>query len=428
MNESGSPYEQTRGRMVLEQLLSLSPAERVSQLSNLLRPMVAAALGAAEDEVPVDAPFAQLNEAWADPRQVYASISGSVQGLIARPLYMWEFMRWPYRVGPIGSIRELAEHLSTELVIPVPEAPYADPYQGSSWAWSILALQPDDVSKNRPMVFLLAGPRSGSTLLRVMLARHPELFCGPELHLLPFESMAQRHHLLAQEGYLWMESGLAQTLAEVERLTPDQGERRVQQLIEDDVSIQEVYRILQGQLGERLLIDKSPSYTIHRTWLLRAEDLFEEPKYLYLARHPCAATESFVRIRFHWLIGNHFGAWDANPWLFAEKCWAVHNRNAIDFLGAIASQRQHWVRYEDLVTDPDVVMKRVCDFLAIPFDDAVLSPYKGISTTFELGDPNLLAHRGVDPTLATAWKRNPPPQQLSSFTKNVATELGYVLD
>src|SRR5690606_29517854 len=38
-------------------------------------------------------------------------------------------------------------------------------------------------------VFILCSPRSGSTLLRVMLAGHPDLFAPPELHLLHHRSM-----------------------------------------------------------------------------------------------------------------------------------------------------------------------------------------------------------------------------------------------
>ena len=45
--------------------------------------------------------------------------------------------------------------------------------------------------KNRRMVFLHSSPRSGSTLLRVMLAGHPDLFCPPELDILPFERMGE---------------------------------------------------------------------------------------------------------------------------------------------------------------------------------------------------------------------------------------------
>jgi hypothetical protein len=100
----------------------------------------------------------------------------------------------------------------------------------------------------------------------------------------------------------------------------------------------------------------------------------------------------------------------------------------MDFLRGIADGRQHWVRYEDLVGDPEATMQQICGFLGIPFDDAVLHPYQGIRATFELGDPNLLAHAGIDPALATAWEKNPPPQRLSPFTKDVAAELGYTVD
>ncbi|MEH1949605.1 MAG: phosphopantetheine-binding protein [Nostoc sp.] len=42
------------------------------------------------------------------------------------------------------------------------------------------------------IIFILSSPRSGSTLLRVMLAGHPSLFSPPELHLLPFNTMRER--------------------------------------------------------------------------------------------------------------------------------------------------------------------------------------------------------------------------------------------
>src|SRR3979409_2802780 len=46
--------------------------------------------------------------------------------------------------------------------------------------------------KNRRAVLVLSPPRSGSTLLRVMLGGHPELFAPPELELLAFSTLAER--------------------------------------------------------------------------------------------------------------------------------------------------------------------------------------------------------------------------------------------
>jgi hypothetical protein len=40
------------------------------------------------------------------------------------------------------------------------------------------------------IAFVVGAPRSGTTLLRVMLAGHPDLFVPPEMILAPFETMA----------------------------------------------------------------------------------------------------------------------------------------------------------------------------------------------------------------------------------------------
>lgn len=49
--------------------------------------------------------------------------------------------------------------------------------------------KPDHKNPN-PIAFILSSPRSGSTLLRVMLAGHPGLYSPPELHLLPLRLWA----------------------------------------------------------------------------------------------------------------------------------------------------------------------------------------------------------------------------------------------
>ncbi len=46
--------------------------------------------------------------------------------------------------------------------------------------------------RTRRALFVLSPPRSGSTLLRVMLGGHPRLFAPPELELLEFDTLAER--------------------------------------------------------------------------------------------------------------------------------------------------------------------------------------------------------------------------------------------
>src|SRR5262249_31795750 len=53
--------------------------------------------------------------------------------------------------------------------------------------------------KNPHAIFILSPPRSGSTLSRVMLGGHPQLFAPPELQLLNFNTLAERKAVLSTE-------------------------------------------------------------------------------------------------------------------------------------------------------------------------------------------------------------------------------------
>ncbi|HEX9943146.1 MAG TPA: amino acid adenylation domain-containing protein, partial [Thermoanaerobaculia bacterium] len=61
-----------------------------------------------------------------------------------------------------------------------------------------------EMEKNPPAVFVLSPPRSGSTLLRVMLGGHPGLFAPPELELLSFDTLAERKAAFPGRDSFWL--------------------------------------------------------------------------------------------------------------------------------------------------------------------------------------------------------------------------------
>jgi hypothetical protein len=404
----------------------MSIPERTLQLAELIRSKIAQTFNLAESEVALDTPFAVFNSEWENMELVRQVLKDLIEEKLAKRLFLWELFPYPRENGPRNTIEQLATYLAEDMEIPPPETTFTDPYEGGNWAWGLPAPQPYEAERNPSMAFILSTVRSGSTLLRIMLAGHPNLFSPPEPYLLLFEKMAERKHKLNQLGYYWAQRGLHAAFAQLENLTPEQVQQRIGQLEADDMSIQQVYQLLQQLTRDRLLIDKTPTYTMHPAWLRRAEDLFDGAKYLHLVRHPCAVIESLVRMRFHGrLLGNHWGCWDENPWLFAEKWWAITYHNTLQFLKEVDKQRQHLVYFEDLVTNPQSVMTDICDFLCIPFNAKVLEPYQGERMSGGIGDPNFLTRNRIDSTLATDWQQNRPPQQLSEFTQQIAIELGY---
>ncbi|MGH7929984.1 MAG: sulfotransferase, partial [Candidatus Binatia bacterium] len=68
--------------------------------------------------------------------------------------------------------------------------------------------------KHTSAVFILSPPRSGSTLLRVMLAGHARLFAPQELELLSFDTLQDRKATFSGRNSFWLE-GTIRALMEI---------------------------------------------------------------------------------------------------------------------------------------------------------------------------------------------------------------------
>ena len=293
------------------------------------------------------------------------------------------------------------------------------------------AAAPRLLTQNPPAVFVLAPPRSGSTLLRVMLAGHPRLFAPPELELLSFDSMAERDAVFSGRLSFWRE-GLVRAVMAARGLDAGEAERAVAALAARDAPTREVYRWLQQALGERLLVDKTPSYALDGAALERAEAWFDGPRYLHLVRHPCGVVHSFVEARLDEVLWRPAPEHERRE--LAELLWLASHRNVLRFLAGVPPERAHRVLYEDLVRRPREVMAGVCRFLGLDFDDATTRPYDGAprrmtdgprAESRPLGDVKLLAHPGVDAAAADRWRGRLSPESLGEPTRALAAELGY---
>ena len=412
-------------REIFTTLLQMSSAQRQEFLTSYLRDSMAAILHIKSEKIhPTDS----LLDLGLDSLMVMEAID-RLKGDLQLMLYPREFYERP-------KIRSLAKYLVTEF-----ERSHLKTNSGEQEKSSLSSTVPVSFSspspaesvtlrkgkKLLPTAFILSSPRSGSTLLRVMLAGHSALFSPPELHLLPFNTMGQRQQQL---GVSHLADGLQRAFMELKGIDPAASQKLVEQLIADDISIYEVYAMLQDLADSRLLIDKSPTYGMERGTLDRAEELFDNAKYIHLIRHPYAVIESFARMRMDKLIGVD----QADPYEVAESIWMNSNQNIRDFCAQIDNDRHYLVQYEELVSQPEQVMRNLCEFLAIPFDPVLLQPYQGTrmtdgvySKSMSLGDPNFLQHKQIDAKLAESWKEIKLPRQLGGLSTQLAMNLGYQL-
>jgi len=284
------------------------------------------------------------------------------------------------------------------------------------------------VSARSPeIVFVLSTPRAGSTLLRVMLAGHSRIFSPPELHLLQFDSMRQRHEALAGTH---LDEGLLRAVKELLSLDAIATRGLLNDWVEQDLPIQSVYASLMAMARGRVLVDKSPSYGSSLETLKRGDALFDRGRYIHLVRHPYAVIESFVRLR----MDRGAGAEEVDAYAVAERVWTTSNRNILGFLEGVDQSRWLRVFYEDLVQVPEPVMREVCAFLDLGFEETTLTPYEGNRMTDgvdarsrPLADPNFLSHTSIEPHLATVWRTVCLPRPIGNESRRIARALRYVL-
>lgn len=299
------------------------------------------------------------------------------------------------------------------------------------WVWGDASQWAPPAEKNPSnIVHVLGVPRSGSTLLRVMLDGHSQLFSPPELMLLLFHRMGERRRLTEQYGYDWARRGLLQALS---GLLEDEAaaQREIDAWEAADAEISDVFKRLQSLCAPSLLVNKTPSDIARLANLEYADAMFDGARYLHLVRHPCAVIESFVRMDLQGLMGQHFGIWDDDPHRMGAEVWAQWNENAMA-LGERVGDRYTRVNYESIVREPASEMRKICEFLRVPFEDAVLRPYDGDRATVDasgqatLGDWNLSQHKAIDPAEADKW-RGAGSIDLSEHARAVAARLGYTV-
>ena len=169
-------------------------------------------------------------------------------------------------------------------------------------------------------------------------------------------------------------------------------------------------------------MDKTPTYALSPATLRRAEEMFEEPRYVFLVRHPIASIESIVRNRL-----DRVRRVDGDSHAVAETYWTRTYENLAAHRERVGEGRCHVVRYEDVVRAPEPALRALLAFLNVPFDDAVLDPYGKGRMIAGPGDPHLFERGAIDPALAEAWRDVRLPRPVRAKCAALARSFDYEL-
>lgn len=285
-------------------------------------------------------------------------------------------------------------------------------------------------AKNPPAIFILAPPRSGTTLLRVMLGGHPSLFAPPELQLLYFDTLAERKAMFSDRHAFWQE-GVIRALMQIKNCDAERARIIMDGYEKEGLTTKAFYHIIQRWLGDRTLVDKTPFYALDLNVLKRAEDYFHEALYIHLLRHPQGMIRSFEEARIDQVFWypHHFSVRE-----LAELVWLVSHQNILEFFKTIPSARKIQIKFEDLVRRPRAIAEEACQFLGLRFHPEMLRPHGDNKSRMTdglngvprmLGDLNFHSHMKIDSSVADRWTDGQVAPILADMTMEMAEHFGY---
>ncbi|MDQ2910305.1 MAG: sulfotransferase [Actinomycetota bacterium] len=277
-----------------------------------------------------------------------------------------------------------------------------------------------------PYVFIVGCPRSGTTLLQRMVDAHPEIAIIHETHWIP--KLFKRRKGVTNEGLVTAE--LLPALLSQGRV-PDLGiePEEVERLIAENDSLSykdlvtALFDLYGDKRGKRLVGDKTPGYTRAIETL---HELWPAAKFVHMirdGRDVCLSAINWHRRADH--FRRRFSTWDEDPITTAALWWRWHvlcGRMGMP-LGA---ERYYELRYEALVDDPEGECTRLCAFLGLRFDEAMLRFHEGHTRS----EPGLSAkHAWLPPTAGLRnWRTEMPSRAIERFETaagDLLDDLGY---
>jgi len=258
------------------------------------------------------------------------------------------------------------------------------------------------VSSDRP-VFVVGCPRSGTTLLSLMLHAHPRIAMPPESRFLisTWRDRDQWADLSTRE----QQRRLARSITRRRSRLDDLGLERkptVRAIMQSPATLGSAFGTVFAEYarlhGKARWGDKRPLYYMEVDVLLR---LFPDAQVVHIVRDPRANIASLKRMP--WWPYDSVGS--AAQWAHAEWC---SRRNA----RRLPADTFHVVRYESLVADPRRVLGELCAFLGEDFAEAMLEP----AEVRDVVPERKTWHANLDSEISTerveAWRERLEPVEI----------------
>lgn len=216
--------------------------------------------------------------------------------------------------------------------------------------------------KQPPMPFIVGSPRSGTTLLRLMLDAHPQLSIPPETGFIAVLAGVEGVNYGSFENFWKLLTGHPNSKA-----SPWPDFHLKKKLVRDALEklhpfdpaegLRVFYRLYAARFKKNRYGDKTPLYARCMTGI---EALLPEARFIHLVRD---GRDAAVSLRKLWFSPGNTLSEQAAFW--RDNVLAAREQG-----GRVKHYLE--VSYENLVRDPEQVLREICHFIELPYSKKML--------------------------------------------------------
>lgn len=232
-------------------------------------------------------------------------------------------------------------------------------------------------------IFVIGNPRSGTTLLRLMLNNHKNIIIPPECGFAIWWYDKYKNWSAADcENEASITSFISDLSVSKKIETWNLDFDSLRRFIQSDRPqsyaelVDHVYRFYAKMIGKNALRwgDKNNFHTSH---LDKISQLFDTAQFIIIVRDGRDVACSYRALKSKNINSQYAPNLPTEIPAIANE-WVTNNNKIIRFMKN--HPNYYMVKYENLVTTPRIVLAEICDFLKEDFDDEMLMYYEKNNT------------------------------------------------
>jgi len=282
-----------------------------------------------------------------------------------------------------------------------------------------IAGPPSEVSV-RP-IFVVGAARSGTTMLRYMLSSHPRIYIPPESNFIP-RFFHQAHQPLSRERAIQTMRalhGYRMFFRDWHGPRPDP-EGFVDSLPDllPATFLDHLYGEYARQYGASRWGDKTPIYTEH---IKLIAGIFPQAQFIHIIRDgrdvALSMRQAYAGLRFFYM-----------DVYYAACTWKRRIRKTRADGAGLGAGRYLEVHYEQLASQPEQHLRRICEFLNEPYSPAMAEPHRTARERHHSKGIHAATRRAPNTSSAGHWRRDMSPADARIFQAaagDLLNELGY---